>query len=53
MTLNEFQKKLKNKEYDSATNAKRAFGRAGFSDAEKARATKMVDKAFGSKPKRR
>lgn len=49
MTINEFQKKLKDKGYKTATNAKRAFGRAGFSLAERKRATAMVDKAFAGK----
>lgn len=49
MTLNEFQTKLKNKEYKTPTNAKRAFGRAGFNDAERKKATAMVDRAFAGK----
>lgn len=52
MTLNEFSQKLKDKKYKTPTDAKRSFGRAGFSPAERKRALTMIDRAFGTPKKK-
>jgi hypothetical protein len=49
MDLDAFKKKLKSNEYDGATGARRALGRAHMNKAEKTQAAAAIDRKFGKR----
>lgn len=50
MTFADFKKKLKDGSYETATAARRGIGKADFSEDEKDKAQKLINKHFGDTP---